>query len=80
MNDNKMTVKLWAQIVEVDADRAENLNGGSGHGCRSVYVGVSGGMGPLQINGVDGTQLKIQPKGKGLRYYSYYRPGYHHSH
>ncbi len=77
MNDRKMTVELWAQIAEVDADRAENLNGG-GYRYQSVYLGISGGIGALQINGVDGSQLNLYPKGKSLRYYSYYRSGYRH--
>jgi CubicO group peptidase (beta-lactamase class C family) len=66
MNDNKMTVKLWDEITE---SQSENLNGGSGYGYGYSYnptsINFNGGVGAVQINGGDGTQVNFDPTGKG---------------
>jgi hypothetical protein len=70
MKDNKMTVKLWAEIAEVatiDDDRAENLNGGSGY--FNLYV--NGGIGSVQQNGNDGVQINVLPKGYAAKRYGW---------
>jgi hypothetical protein len=51
MNNNAMTVKLWDEITEV---QAENLNGGSGYAPSFVFGGP---IGFVQINAGDGVQV-----------------------
>jgi hypothetical protein len=73
MNDNKMTVKSWDEIAQLDDRQAENLNGG-GYGYQSLSVYIAGGVGAVQVNGGDGTQLNIAPTGKAPGYrFGYYR-------
>jgi hypothetical protein len=72
MNDNQMTVKSWDEIAEIDDRQAENLNGG-GYSYQYVGVNIAGGVGSLQVNGGNGTQLNILPTGKAPSYsYGYY--------
>jgi hypothetical protein len=66
----KTTVKMWSKVTPIDDRQSENLNGGQ-H--TSLYVGVSGGTGGLQINGVDGAQINLHPKDGNVKYrHSYY--------
>jgi hypothetical protein len=67
MKDNKMTIKLWTEIVEIDDSQAENLNGGSGY--FNLYIG--GGIGSVQQNGNDGVQINVMPKGYAPRGYGW---------
>jgi hypothetical protein len=66
MNDNKMTAKLWDEITE---SQSENLNGGYGYGYGYSYnptsINFNGGVGAVQINSGDGTQVNFDPTGKG---------------
>ena len=55
MNNNAMTVKLWDEITEV---QAETLNGGSGG---SGKYNFNGPVGNLQINEGDGVQVNTSP-------------------
>ena len=50
MNNNAMTVKLWDEITEI---QAETLNGGSGGG----KYNFNGPVGAVQINEGDGVQI-----------------------
>jgi hypothetical protein len=67
MKDNHMTVKSWSEIVEVNDEFAENLNGGSGH--FNLYI--NGGIGSLQQNGKDGLQVNVLSKGYASNCYSH---------
>jgi hypothetical protein len=71
MNNNQMTATaLWNEITEV---QSENLNGGSGHGgYNPINVNIGGGVGSVQINGGDGSQVNLLPTGEAARYN--YRP------
>ena len=60
MTNNQMTVKLWA---EIDDNQAENLNGGY------LNIYIAGGVGAVQQNAGDGTQLNLVPIGKGPKNY-----------
>ncbi len=73
MNDNKLTVKSWDEITEIDESQSQNLNGG-GYSSQYIGVSISGGVGSLQVNGGNGTQINLLPKGKAPSYrYGYYR-------
>ena len=54
MNNNAMTVKLWNEITEI---QAETLNGGSGGGKYNFL----GPVGNIQINEGDGVQINPGP-------------------
>ena len=74
MNNELMTVKLWN---ELDESQSENLNGGGyGYGYGYTYVSpsiyISGGVGSIQQNGGNGTQINVEPVGKAPNY-PYYR-------
>jgi hypothetical protein len=71
MKDHQMTVKSWDEIAQLDDCQAENLNGG-GYGYQYINVNIAGGVGSLQVNGGDGTQLNILPIGKAPKRYGYY--------
>jgi hypothetical protein len=72
MQDNKMTVTLWAEITEIDENQSENLNGGNGH--FNLYI--AGGIGSVQQNGNDGLQVNVLSKGYAPRGCGYHRPYY----
>ena len=70
MNNNAMTVKLWDEVTEI---QAETLNGGSGGGGKYNF---NGPVGNLQINEGDGVQVNTAPiyqqtfnYGRGRRYH-----------
>jgi hypothetical protein len=76
MSNELMTVKLWD---ELDESHSESLNGGYGYGygyggynytSSSIYI--SGGVGSLQQNGGDGTQINVNSVGKAPQYRPYY--------
>jgi hypothetical protein len=67
MNNAQMTVKLWA---ELDENQAENLNGGYYY--PSLNVNIAGGVGAFQQNAGDGVQLNVLPIGKAPKKYPYY--------
>ncbi len=69
MNNELMTVNLWN---ELDETQSENLNGGYyGYTYQSIYI--AGGVGSIQVNGGDGTQINLGSVGKGPKYtYGYY--------
>jgi hypothetical protein len=69
MNNNEMTVKMWDEITEI---QAESLNGGSG----SSKFGFYGPVGTIQINEGDGVQINpgtinqsVNNFGRGRRRY-----------
>jgi hypothetical protein len=67
MNNELMTVKLWDEIDEI---QAENLNGGyyGGYEYKSLNISIAGGVGSLQQNAGDGYQLNVYPVGKGSKF------------
>ncbi len=69
MNNDLMTVELWA---ELDDNQAENLNGGYGYGYPTLNISIGGGVGALQQNAGDGVQLNVLPIGKAPKYPYYY--------
>jgi hypothetical protein len=76
VNNELMTVKLWN---ELDESQSADLNGGYGYGYgyggynyTSLNVSIGGGVGSLQQNAGDGTQININPVGKAAKYYPYY--------
>jgi hypothetical protein len=67
----KTTVKLWAEVTEISESQSENLNGGYDY--TSLYIGISGGVGAIQVNSGNGAQINLQPKGNAPQYrYGYY--------
>lgn len=71
MNNNTMTVKLWDEITEV---QAETLNGGSGYAPTFNF----GNVGNVQINAGDGVQLNLAPINQGfVNKYSHGRRRHH---
>ena len=71
MNATQMTVKLWDEITEI---QAETLNGGSGGG-ESEFT-FFGPVGNLQINRGDGVQ--INPGAINQQSFNYGRRGRRH--
>jgi hypothetical protein len=69
VNNELMTANLWN---ELDESQSENLNGGYYYGYTSQYISIGGGVGSLQVNGGDGSQLNIYPVGKAPNYRPYY--------
>ncbi len=65
MNNNQMTVKLWA---ELDDNQSEDLNGGYAY----QPISIAGGVGALQVNGNGGTQINLVPIGKAPVYLPYF--------
>jgi hypothetical protein len=74
MNNNTTTVKLWNEITEI---QSEHLNGG--HGYSYISLNIGGGVGSVQVNGGDGSQINILPSGKAPSY-GYYGYGYRRYH
>lgn len=63
----KTTVNWWHHAPEIDEQRSEELNGGSGFA--SIFV--SGGLGALQINSSDGAQINLRAEHGTIKYRSY---------
>jgi hypothetical protein len=63
MNNELVTVKLWNELNEV---QAENLNGG-GYS-PNLNISINGGVGSLQQNAGDGYQFNVYPVGKANKY------------
>jgi hypothetical protein len=70
MNNNTMTVKMWNEITEI---QAETLNGGSGAGKYNFY----GPVGPVQINEGDGVQINPGSIYQSVNNYGYGRRRHH---
>jgi hypothetical protein len=71
----KMTIDWWHQAPELNDRKSENLNGGSNYA--SISVGISGGLGPVQINSSEGAQINLNHKNSTVRYRGYHsRHGY----
>jgi hypothetical protein len=69
MNNNTMTVKMWDEITEI---QAETLNGGSGGG----KFNFNGPVGIIQINEGDGVQ--VNPGSINQPTFNYGRRRRHH--
>jgi hypothetical protein len=69
-NNNAMTVKLWSEITEV---QAETLNGGSGAG----KYNFNGPVGNVQINEGDGVQVITAPNYQSVNNYGRGRRRHH---
>jgi hypothetical protein len=69
-NNNVMTVKMWDEITEI---QAETLNGGTGG---SKY-GFYGPVNNIQINEGDGVQINPGSNSQSVKNYGYGRR-YHH--
>jgi hypothetical protein len=76
MNNNTMTVKMWDEITEI---QAETLNGGTGggNGSGGGKFNFNGPVGNVQINEGDGVQINPAPIYQQTYKYGYGRR-YHH--
>jgi hypothetical protein len=74
----KMTINWWRQTSELNDHQSENLNGGSNY--TSISVGISGELGPVQINSSNGAQINLNSKNSTVRYRGYHSYHGYHSH
>ena len=74
----KMTINWWHQVPEINDHQAEHLNGGSSYA--SFDVGISGGIGAVQINSSNGAQINLNSKHSTVRYRGYHSRNGFHSH
>jgi hypothetical protein len=71
MTNNAMTVKMWDEITEI---QAESLNGGSGGGGKYNF---NGPVGNLQINEGDGVQINPGSNNQSVNNYGRGRRRHH---
>ena len=72
MNNNALTVKLWDEITEI---QAETLNGGSGGSGKYTFFGP---IGNFQLNEGDGVQVNTSPINQQSFNYGRHGRRYHH--
>jgi hypothetical protein len=66
----KIKIDWWHQAPELNDRQSENLNGGSD--CAAFSVGISGGIGAIQINDSNGAQINLNSKHSPVRYRGYH--------